>query len=262
MIFKEVGSIRFCEFEELTQAGIDNAVFMRKGGVSPVPWDSLNVGTRVGDDPARVIENHRRLFKAIGRPLESMFDSAQVHGSTTLTAKAPRGYVDERLEGDALLTDNPEVTLFMRFADCMPIFLFDATRRVVGLVHTGWRGTVGGTLSNALKTLLSYYGSRPKDILAAIGPGIGAHHYEVGKEVIEAVQRSFGVHADDLLPQEDGKVKFDMWAANKLLLEEGGVEQIVISGICTACQMGDWFSHRGEGGKTGRFGALIGLKQD
>ena len=104
------------------------------------------------------------------------------------------------------------------------------------------------------------YGSRPGDIKAVIGPSIAAHHYEVGPEVVRQVCLSFGEFAKALLPQQNGAPHFDLWAANRLLLEQAGLTQIEISGLCTACLPEDWYSHRGEAGKTGRFGALIALK--
>jgi YfiH family protein len=162
---------------------------------------------------------------------------------------------------DILLTNRPEVTLMMRFGDCVPILLYDPDRRVVGIVHAGWPGTVKRASQVAVRTMQSVYGSNPINILAAIGPSIGAHHYEVGPEVIEKVRQTFGEDASYLLPSQEGAVQFDLWAANQLVLEESGVRQIEISGICTACHLEDWYSHRAEGGHTGRFGALIGLRE-
>jgi copper oxidase (laccase) domain-containing protein len=104
------------------------------------------------------------------------------------------------------------------------------------------------------------YGTRPADILAAIGPSIAAHHYEVGREVAEQVKRAFGSDAPALLPEINGSVHLDLWAANIFQLQRRGVRNIELSGICTACNTNDWFSHRAENGHTGRFGALIVAK--
>lgn len=104
------------------------------------------------------------------------------------------------------------------------------------------------------------YGSSPADIRAGIGPSIGVDHYPVGQDVITETTRAFGERAGDLLIKIDGKIHLDLWAANRLCLEEAGVQQIEISGICTACNLDDWYSHRGERGNTGRFGALLALR--
>jgi hypothetical protein len=104
------------------------------------------------------------------------------------------------------------------------------------------------------------YGSRPEDIQAAIGPSIGIDHYEVGPDVTSRVERSFGADAGRLIKLRGGKSYLDLWAANRLQLEQFGVMQIEVAGLCTACHLDDWYSHRAEKGKTGRFGALIALQ--
>jgi YfiH family protein len=159
-----------------------------------------------------------------------------------------------------MLTHNPQVTLFMRFADCTPILLYDPDKQVVGLVHSGWLGTVRGAAQAAVGAMQERYDSTPADILAAIGPSIGPDHYEVGEDVIVQVQDAFSADADALLEPYGESVHFNLWKANQLLLEAAGVEQIETAGICTTCHPSDWFSHRGDKGKTGRFGALLALE--
>ena len=105
-----------------------------------------------------------------------------------------------------------------------------------------------------------HYGSKPENISAAIGPSIGVDHYEVGADVIAKVQESFGSDAERLIETRDGKTYLDLWSANFIQLQKSGVEKIEVAGLCTACHLDDWFSHRAEKGKTGRFGALIALQ--
>jgi polyphenol oxidase len=162
-------------------------------------------------------------------------------------------------KADAIITDNPEVTLFMRFADCTPIMLYDPIKKAVGIVHAGWLGTVKQIAGQAVEGMRAAFGSRPADILAAIGPSIGPDHYEVGPDVIEQARYSFGKDADGLLPDHKDRVHFDLWKANKLSLERAGVGQVEVAGLCTACNPDDWYSHRAQKGKTGRFGALIAI---
>jgi hypothetical protein len=264
MPFHQAEEIRYHTFESLQGAGVLHASITRRGGLSPSPWDSLNVGGTVGDDPQRVMENRRRSFKAFGRTLDSLYDVWQVHGTEVVCTDTPRPLDQPHLRADAILTDTPGVTLFMRFADCVPIFLFDQRNRVVGLVHAGWLGTVEKVVSDAVRRMKSRYRTDPADILAGIGPSIGPHHYPVGEEVVERVRAAFGPDAEMLLKRQDGSggesaVQFDLWSANRLLLQEAGVRNVEISEICTACHLEDWYSHRAEKGRTGRFGALIGL---
>jgi YfiH family protein len=275
MPFHQPDQVRYFTFDSFDAEGLTHAAITRRGGASAAPWASLNVGATVGDDPASVQENRRRSFAALGRSLDTLFDVWQVHGVDVVCAAAPRPSEQPHQRADAILTDRPGVTLFMRFADCTPIFLYDPVKQVVGLVHAGWQGVVQATLAYALAAMQSAYGSRPENILAGIGPSIGPHHYQVGPDVITAVQRAFGADAAGLLhPCANGhsgsgdpdvgshtadRRMFDLWNANRLLLERAGVRRVEIAGVCTACGLEDWYSHRAEKGRTGRFGALIAL---
>jgi hypothetical protein len=258
MSFSQTNGLRYFTFDSFP-AALKQGVFTRHGGVSPAPWDSLNVGGTVGDDAPRVRENRARCFAAVGRPLESIFDVWQVHSADAVVALAPRPPSVEPLKADIILTDRSEVTLYMRFADCVPILLYDAQKGVIGLAHAGWLGTVRGASSAAVRAMIENYGSKPSDIQAAIGPSIGPDHYEVGPEVVAQVEQAFGAEVRNLVETRDAKTYFDLWMANKLQLEKSGVEQVEVAGLCTACHLDDWFSHRGEKGKTGRFGALLAL---
>ena len=258
MPFSQQNGLRYYTFEIFPET-ISQAVFTRQGGVSPRPWDSLNVGGSIGDDINHVRENRIRSFKALGRALESIHDVWQVHSADVVYADAPRPLDTPYQKADILLTDNPQVTLFMRFADCTPVLLYDPKKQAIGIVHSGWLGTVRGAVRTAVEAMQERYASNPADILAAIGPAIGPDHYEVGADVIAQVKQAFDSDADSLLEAHGESVHFDLWRANQILLAKAGVKQIEIAGICTACHTDDWFSHRGEKGKTGRFGALIAL---
>jgi copper oxidase (laccase) domain-containing protein len=106
----------------------------------------------------------------------------------------------------------------------------------------------------------THFGSNPVDIQAAIGPSIGPDHYEIGPDVEVQVQHSFKEIALDLITKRNGTTYFDLWSANRLSLENAGVEQIELASLCTACHTDDWYSHRAEQGRTGRFGAIIALE--
>jgi YfiH family protein len=261
MPFYQSDLIRYLTFASFNELGFPHAVFTRQGGVSPAPWDSLNVGGLVGDQVECVAENRRRSFAALGRSLDSLYDVWQVHSARVVIADAPRKDAPH-IQADAILTDRPGVTLYMRFADCVPVLLVDPEKNVVGLVHAGWQGTVKRVAAAAVEAMQAHYGSRPEALCAAIGPSIGPHHYPVGPEVVTQVQQVFAGQAPTLLADSNGQsgVQFDLWSANRLVLEQAGVEEIEISEICTACHLEDWYSHRAEHGRTGRFGALIGVR--
>lgn len=259
MPFHQPDSIRYYTFDSISAAGIKHAVFTRRGGISPQPWKSLNVGGLRGDDPDRVYQNRVLSFQTINREPESVYDVWQVHSTDVICTTGRRPASVRHRRADAILTNNPDVTLFMRFADCVPILLYDPVKRVIGIAHAGWMGTVGGIVPEVITTMEQVYRSNPGDVQAAIGPSIAAHHYEVGDEVADEVNKSFGDEAVGLLIRNKGKTYFDLWKANHLLLNKFGIESVELSGICTACHLEDWYSHRGEHGETGRFGVLMTL---
>jgi YfiH family protein len=256
MPFTQQNRIRYFQFEGLNTP---HALFTRHGGVSPEPWESLNVGGTVGDDLDRVKQNRHLSFRAMGRPPESVFDVWQVHSADVVCAQAPRVEGDSLRQADILLTDRPSVTLFMRFADCVPILFHDPRRAVVGVAHAGWMGTLRDVAASTVNAMKANYECNPADIHAFIGPSIGPDHYEIGADVILQVMQKFGDDSDQVLKSHDGKIHFDLWRTNAILLERAGIERIGIAGICTACHTDDWFSHRAEKGRTGRFGAMISL---
>jgi YfiH family protein len=258
MPFIDSHGVRFFSFDIFPKT-VTQAIFTRHGGVSPKPWNTLNVGGTVGDDAARVRQNRARTFEAVGRLIDSTFDVWQVHSADAIPTAHPRPASEDPQKADIILTNKADVTLYMRFADCVPVFLYDGRTHVVGIAHAGWLGTVRGATRSAVENMSRLYGSDPADIRAGIGPSIGPDHYEVGPDVVARVEQAFGSDAPELIETRDGKTYFDLWKANELQLSQAGVEQVEVSGLCTACHTDDWFSHRAEKGKTGRFGALIAL---
>ncbi len=256
MPFAETHGLRYYQFESLNTR---HAVFTRHGGASPEPWGSLNVGGTVGDDLDRVRKNRQLSFRALDRAPESIFDVWQVHSVDVVCARAPRPDGESIRQADVILTDKPEVSLFMRFADCVPILIHDPRQGVVGVAHAGWAGTLRGVAGSLVGAMKTNYNSDPADIVACIGPSIGPDHYEIGADVILQVMQKFGDDSEKVLRSINGKIHFDLWKTNRILLEQAGVQHIEVAGICTACHTDDWFSHRAEKGRTGRFGALIAL---
>jgi hypothetical protein len=263
MPFNQPEALRYFTFPSLSAHNLIHAVFTRQGGVSPAPWNSLNLGSTVGDHPEHVHANRQRAFNEIGCRYESLFDVWQVHSDVVVTADAPRHPERSHQQADAIITNSNDVTLMMRFADCVPILLYDPYREVIGLVHAGWLGTVRKVVCNAVTVMKEKYYSIPADIIAAIGPSIGPDHYLVGEDVIYQVKLAFGSDSSDLLKYDTalpaGKAFLNLWQANQQLLENAGIQHIETAGICTACNLMDWYSHRAENGRTGRFGVLLTL---
>ncbi|MBK8138757.1 MAG: peptidoglycan editing factor PgeF [Chloroflexi bacterium] len=240
--------------------GVTQAIFTRHGGVSPAPWASLNTGGTVGDPPENVRRNHHIMYETLNVDAARAVTVWQVHGCDTVLATRPVYNRRWLAPADAIMTDRPGLPLVMRYADCTPVLAFDPVKGAIGIAHAGWRGTVLGMASHLVKAMQKAFDSRPSDLRAGIGPAIGPDRYQVGEEVVKAVHERFGT-LDGLVKRDssDGTAYFNLWEANRLDLLRAGVEDVEIMGLCTAERTDDFFSHRGEHGKTGRFGAVVCL---
>lgn len=237
-----------------------HGIFTRKGGVSRAQWSGLNVGGTVGDDLASVRKNHDLMYDVLEVDGNRACTTWQVHGTDVVIANGP---IQERRwlsRADALMTDQPNTPLVMRYADCVPLLFHDPDKQVIGLAHAGWRGTVQGMAANMVRAMQAAYASDPADIEVVIGPSISVEHYQVGEEVVAIMEEYYGTLAG-LMRRDpaDGTAYVDLWAANRLDLQRMGVEKIDTAGICTYANTDEFFSHRAEQGKTGRFGVVMSL---
>ncbi len=228
-----------------------------------------NVGYSPPRDGNDAWEMRQKWSAAIGVDPESIVTAGQVHGTTVLhvtAAQAGRGGRPRtpRLGlADALITDEPGLALMTLHADCVPILLVDPQRPAIAAVHAGWRGTVNDIAGATLLAMQRAFGSQPANIVAYLGPAIGACCYQVGADVAAAWQPLAAAMPDDVLQRDGERWRFNLHAANRALLVRAGVpaSQIERSAICTCCAADDWFSHRGQGSATGRFGAIIALSE-
>jgi YfiH family protein len=237
----------------LEQINVPHCFSTRIGGVSPAPFDSLNLGNPSGtdrvDDYDRIYENYRKLQRAIGRPNHERIWVHQVHGGDVMRAPCPSG-----AKADALVTDDPSKLIAIRVADCVPILLSSHDGKVVSAIHSGWRGVIAGVVRNAIEAMRI----PPQKILAAIGPCIGFEAFEVGGEVLEAITNSIG-EAAPIKRRDDGKGHVDLRRAVELQLHRAGIpaNQIDTTDRCTFRDADEFFSHRRDKGVTGRMAALI-----
>ncbi len=250
----------FYQFESLSASSdLIHGIFARLGGVSRPPFAALNLGRGVGDAPAAVEENYLRIARTLGVRPTSFVTGYQVHSDHVVV-------VTDDMAGqllpatDALVTQVTQVTLTLRFADCVPILLFDPVQRAIGVVHAGWKGTLNRIAGKTVRAMETAFGSRPADVLAGIGPSIGPCCYEVGRDVVEQVEAVFGDTRGLLQAKPNARTHLDLWAANRRVLADEGVRAIEVGGLCTSCHKDEFFSHRGEAGITGRFGAFVALR--
>ncbi len=162
---------------------------------------------------------------------------------------------------DAIITNEPGVTLMTLHADCLPVLLFDPEQHAIAAIHAGWRGTVGNVTGNTVAAMQKAFGTRPDRLVAFLGSAIRQCCYEVGDEVVQAWQELAGASWQKAACVQDGRWYFDVVLANQWILEQCGLprDQIEIGEVCTRCCGDRWFSHRGQGATTGRFAAMIAL---
>jgi YfiH family protein len=257
----------------------------RTGGASVLnEKPALNLGFTEWDERERVAANREKFVGALGAremPLVTLrqFHSDVIHVALASTADAPKA--------DALITSISGLLLGVQTADCVPILLADRRKRVVAAIHAGWRGTLARIAVKTLGQMRMSYGTRPEDVIAALGPAIGRCCYEVGPEVAQAFAAQFPPAADwfdgpfeqlahgeeplwlpwlTMMPPghvpPPPRVQLDLRASNRWQLIDAGVpeKQISVSDLCTACRTDLLFSYRREGAKTGRLMAVIGIK--
>lgn len=220
----------------------------RIGGVSELPFDSLNLGILTGDDPSKVIENRIRLCRELGAEPERATMARQRHGARVVRAQADRGVVIPEFRhppADGLWSDEPGRAMLLVTADCLPVALARANgeRPALAVLHVGWRGLLAGIAATGVAALGA------EGPAGAIGPGIGPCCYEVGEEVAAPLRTAFGA---DVV--RDGRL--DLWTAAERALRRAGCATVERTDLCTACHPELFFSHRRDAGRTGRQGVL------
>jgi purine-nucleoside/S-methyl-5'-thioadenosine phosphorylase / adenosine deaminase len=268
----------------------------RPGGASELPAALtkakrervLNLGFTDWDTRAHVLENRGKFFRALGADKMRVATLGQIHSDVAHSVDAAAiETVKQAPQGDALLTRDPGILLVVETADCIPILLADTKQRSIAAIHSGWRGTMKRIAAKTLGRMTMEFGTRPDDVIAALGPGIGRCCYEVGSDVVRDFDAQFrdartwfdgpfdalasGENDPNWLPWLTRKppghappplrVRLDLLAANRAILTDAGVPpgQISVSGLCTACRRDLLFSYRREH-ITGRLIAAIGVR--
>ena len=254
-MFIKKGKIGYLESPALREYDfIEHAFCTRWGGVSQEPFSNFNFSIQAGDREGNIEQNREILSSAFHIPLGGFLTVEQVHGDkiAVINGDVP----DSRCYPgyDGIISNRPGLALAVKTADCLPIFLADTKKRVIGAVHAGWRGTALGIAARAVDVFVKKFSSSPSDILAVLGPSIGPCCYEVDEKVFNPTTEGRG--SIDFFKGTDqrGKWMMDLTMANSCQLGEAGLlpDNIVSAKICTSCNKGKFFSHRGEGGNTGR----------
>ena len=252
--------------KQMAAAGLRHGVTGRTGGVSRGAYKSLNLALHVGDDEMLVMENRRRLCSAAGLDISRLTTTQQTHEDNIIavgqkeTGRGSASYEDALAHTDALMTNIPGVPLMICTADCVPVVLYDPVHNACAVVHDGWRGTV---LKLAAKTAFAMrlaYGSQPQDLLAYVGPSISVANFEVGEDACKAFA-DMGPSYKSCFHKINGKDHIDLWAANRIMLVEAGLEaaHIDVTGTCVFDDPERFFSYRHDDGTTGRMGTFAVL---
>ena len=270
-IFDEVEKkTPYLEYPLFQETGIVTSAFStRLGGVSEGYYSSLNLSFDRGDDPARVLENFKRIGASMGVNVEDMVLSKQTHTTNVRVVTAEdkgKGIMQERnyTDVDGMITNVPGICLVTSYADCVPLYFVDPVKKAIGLSHSGWRGTVGKIGKNTVQLMQENFGSKPEDLLAAVGPSVCMDCYEVSEDVIEQFKEAFEKKCwEDLFyKKENGKYQLNLWKANELIFLESGIlpEHMAITNVCTHCNSKILYSHRTMGNNRGNLCAFLALK--
>lgn len=242
----------------------------RMGGVSEGCLSSMNLSFSRGDQEESVRENFSRIGKAVGFEPADMVFSHQTH-----TANVRAVTEEDRGNGftkplpyqdvDGLVTNVPGLVLATFYADCVPLFFVDPVKRVIGLTHSGWKGTAGKIGKVTVEAMKKEYQCDPADILAAVGPSICQECYEVSHDVIQAFRENYreSSWSELFYEKENGKYQLNLWKANELAFLESGIlpEHISVTDVCTCCNHEVLYSHRASKGKRGNLGAFLGIRR-
>ncbi|WP_326910567.1 peptidoglycan editing factor PgeF [Sedimentibacter sp. MB31-C6] len=237
----------------------------RLGGVSQGCFSSLNLGLNVGDDRENVTKNYEILTKNLNLNKNSFIKTFQTHTNNIkyVTKSDTINVLDEAKykDIDGLITDNKGIVLMSFHADCTPIYLYDPIKKVIGMVHAGWRGTVDNITGLIVEKFIKDFNSNPEDIQSVIGPSLGQCCFEVDEDVAE-IFLSKDIKYKEFMIKKGIKYYFDLWEINKHIMIKKGLreENIEISELCTKCHNDLFFSHRGQQGKRGLMAGLIMMK--
>ncbi len=262
----EAYGVSYLTFRNLEEAGVRHAFSTRLGGVSKGHLSSMNLSFQRQDNPEAVMENHKRLAKAVGYDETKLVCSDQIHQTKihkVTHADCGKGIcrASDLIGIDGLVTNESGIPLITFYADCVPLYFYDPVQRVVALAHSGWRGTVARIGRVMLEYMKQEYGTKAQDVLCAIGPSICQNCYEIGEDVAVEFQKEFTKeqYSDFMKENEYGKYHLDLWKVNQYILWEAGIqkEHLATTDICTCCNSEYLFSHRASHGMRGNLGAVI-----
>jgi YfiH family protein len=250
------GKIHYLQPTWAEQGNLVTGFTKRNGGSSRPPFNSLNLGFGSGDQLSQVEANRVAVARAFDLETHLFLTVNQVHGSEILVIDQPNPDVShfQRVDSDAIITNQRNILIGILVADCFPVILYDRKKHVAAVVHLGWQGTAAGLLGRTVKAMCELFGCQPEDLCAAIGPGIAAHSYEVDRPVRDAFRQGTDQWGRIATEVSLGHWQLDLQKSVFLQLDEAGISQTAIDLVteCTCCHKENFFSYRRDNGRTGR----------
>lgn len=252
----EIDGMLLLQAPSLAGKRLKHAFTTRKGGNTPPPFDTFNLGRHDAaiDYWEDALANRKKLCAGLEIPYAELRVPGQVHSKRVVFAEDAQ----QLKEVDAVATVSSDVPILLHYADCVPIIIFDPRRSALAVVHAGWRGTAAMIASEAVTALVNRAGSEAWDLIAAVGPAIGSCCYPTSAEAAKSLASTV-TDGELFITLRDGQPCPDLQAINAMQLLERGLSIVDVSDQCTACNSGLFYSHRKSGGITGRQGAIACL---
>jgi YfiH family protein len=256
----DLGFFRACDLEATGR--LIHAFSTRLGGVSPPPFQWLNLSDSTGDQASRVRENRNILAGVFGISPSTLVTANQIHQDGVLVIDASSPPNPPKASCDAIVTQRPGIAIGVLTADCVPVLLYDSERSVIAAIHVGWKGTALNLCAKTIRLMAERFGTDPKSLLGAVGPSIGPCCYEVDHHVCSSFSEHSGRWTAWARPSAPGRWKLDLPRANIEMMTSVGVpgENITCFRTCTCCQEDLFFSHRRDNGITGRQISFVMMK--
>lgn len=250
------GKIHYLSPDWATEESLVCGFTTRNGGSSRPPYNSLNLGLESGDLVSQVEANRAAVARAFNLEPYLLLTVRQVHGSEILVIDQPNPDVShfQRVESDAIITNQRNILIGILVADCFPVIIYDHKKSLAGVVHLGWRGVAAGLLGQTIKAMQNVFDSSTKDIKVAIGPGIAAHSYEVDRPVRDQFRKGTDQWGRIAKEVSLGHWQLDLQQSIQLQLDEAGIDRQAVDIVkeCTCCHKETFFSYRRDKGRTGR----------
>lgn len=271
MKLNNADTVPFLTYNSLSEINFINHAFStRLGGVSEGIFSTMNLAFNRGDNPEHVVENYKRLCNSAGFDFDTLVASAQDHHTFVRRVGSENFGVGitkprDMQSVDALITNEPGVTLVTYYADCTPLFFVDTENKAIALAHAGWRGTVGRIGQKVVRKMSEDFSTNPENIVCAIGPAISKCCYEVDKSCADEFYKLSDLdNSSFIFPKGNNKFMLDLLECNRQILVSSGVkpENITVSDICTKCNSDLLWSHRATAGERGTMCAIMCIKKD